>query len=98
MTLATHSNQPVAFPLGQTLSARLPLVRPDPLDADVSLAVITGWQHLHIRGASAEAAVSAAYDVEPMAINAVAIQSDGFLVRLRRDEFVLLTNDVTGVM
>jgi heterotetrameric sarcosine oxidase gamma subunit len=101
MTVIIHSSQPVAFPLGQALSERLQLVPPYPTDAELSLAVVTGWRHLHIRGANAAEVVSAAYDVPPMGINAVAVGGgvdDAFIVRLRRDEFVLLTNDITAAM
>jgi heterotetrameric sarcosine oxidase gamma subunit len=94
MTLITASKKPVASPLGSKLSS----ASPKDSGGGVDLAEITSWQMLHIRGMKADDVAAHAYNVPSMGINAVTITADGILVRLRRDEFVLLTCDLVAAM
>jgi heterotetrameric sarcosine oxidase gamma subunit len=106
MTLITQSKLPIAPAIGDSIGGTTPLspaLSPTqaggkggkPLIGNgVGVAEVTSWKILHIRGNEAAAALSGVYEIGLMAIGAVRTVSDGVLVRLRRDEFVLLAADV----
>jgi sarcosine oxidase subunit gamma len=95
MTLLTTSQLPIVSPLANTLPHYKDMQeRPQ----TVGMAAITNWHHLHIRGMGAEAVLSHTYSLSQMTIGAVTSVSDGILIRLRRDEFVLLASDLNPAM
>jgi heterotetrameric sarcosine oxidase gamma subunit len=102
MSLPTMSNLSIASPLANALSrqTRTPSSETQSQIAreKVGMAAITNWYHLHARGIGAEDVLTEAFSVSPMAIGGVLTVSDGILVRLRRDEFVLLTTDLKVAM
>ena len=95
MTLPTISKLPIASPLANTLPHYKDMQEQP---QTVGMAEITNWQHLHIRGMGAEAVLSDTYSLSQMTIGAVTSVSDGILIRLRRDEFVLLASDLNSAM
>jgi heterotetrameric sarcosine oxidase gamma subunit len=99
VTLATISKLPIAPPLIDPLIGQnSPPSAQEQAARRVGIAQITIWNLLHIRGIGAEVLLSGAYSTPQMAIGAVESVSDGVLVRLRRDEFVLLTPDLKPTM
>jgi sarcosine oxidase subunit gamma len=95
MMLPTTSQLPIASPLANTLPHYKDMQEQP---QTVGMAESTNWHHLHIRGMGAEAVLSDSYSMSQIAIGAVATVSDGILVRLRRDEFLLLTSDLNPAM
>lgn len=98
MSLPTMSNLPIAPPLANSLSrqtdAQLLAAQAQVAREKVGMTVITSWYQLHMRGIGTETILAEAFQTPQMAIGAVQKVSDGILVRLRRDEFVLLTTDL----
>ncbi|MHB8627399.1 MAG: sarcosine oxidase subunit gamma family protein [Aggregatilineales bacterium] len=98
MSLSTMSNSPIASPLTNALS-RVTKARSVSELAQIALekvgiAPVNNWYHLHVRGIEAETVLASVFNTSPMAIGAVLMVSDGILVRLRHDEFVLLTTNL----
>ena len=99
MTLETTSKLPIAPPLNDADTRQIsPLSAQEQDEHTVGIAQITAWNLLHIRGIGAEGLLSSAYNTPQMAIGALEAVSDGILVRLRRDEFILLTRDLKSAM
>ncbi len=98
MSLPTMSNLPIASPLvhgpSRGASTRPVEEQSQATCEKVCMLAITNWCHLHVRGIGAEAVIAEALNVPQVTIGAVQSVSDEILIRLRRDEFVLLTTDL----
>jgi len=102
MTLSTTSQQPIISPLATILpravSSKSAQEQAQTVRSAVGLAEIATWQILDIRGADAETVLSAAFATPSMGIGAVTGVTAGLLVRLRRDQFALLTPDLPAAL
>lgn len=93
MTLPTTAQLSIASPLPTRSSgSSVQAVR-----QSVGIAEISQWHIFHMRGLEAETILASAYAITAPKIGGMADTADGMLVRLRRDEFVLLTSNIAQV-
>src|SRR5579871_1369085 len=90
MTLATRSKLSIAPAFNGAISRQ----QIETVGDGVGITQVTAWSFLHVRGTSAEKLLSGPYSFSQMTIGAIEQVADGILVRLRRDEFLLLTTDL----
>ncbi len=100
MFLPTTSRLSIASPLTNALSS--PVNTPAGAEQSraarekVGMALIAPWSLLHVQGSGAEAIWADSFSAGSIAIGSVLESSGNILLRLRRDEFLLLIPDLQG--